>query len=360
MDSIKSILKYLTEADSPKSKVNTKLKDKDTFNINFDPASDKPLSKPDSNREQPNVAPDKQDIKKGSAADTIRATANMNPTAQMRDMMSRMRDIEADSDDPGYPEPETDNLPTQHVTTDNLPEVASKALSAEGKIVPTFHQVARLPGNMSAAIRSIGRQLFKSMTHTPTDQIYMIGDLGGMGPNTDREVNAVANFVVKNGEKVTEGDIDFSNVMPGYSAEMKQYIAAGIRWLLVKDFAGNYIYVWPESDSKDPSPAAKSLSHDRLKLPHREELDEGLGRNLALSVALIAGVAGINKLEAMHLMKTDPQLSALAELRVKAESEGNTAKMRELDKRIQITLDHIIVTGDPVKDRYGNPVKPKY
>jgi hypothetical protein len=39
--------------------------------------------------------------------------------------------------------------------------------------------------------------------------------------------------------------------MPGYKADTHMFSAAGIRWMLVKDFAGQYIYCWPESDSHD-------------------------------------------------------------------------------------------------------------
>jgi hypothetical protein len=85
----------------------------------------------------------------------------------------------------------------------------------------------------------------------------MIGNLGGQGPNTRQEVNAVANFVRENGENLGAGDIDFNAIMPGYNAETHQFVAAGIRWLLVKDFAGEYIYAWPEADSKTPSSHAQ-------------------------------------------------------------------------------------------------------
>jgi hypothetical protein len=88
------------------------------------------------------------------------------------------------------------------------------------------------------------------MTNTKTSEIYVVANLGGQGPNSNREVQSVANFVRENGEDMGSGNIDFSQVMPGYSAETHQYSAAGIRWLLVRDFAGQYIYCWPEADSK--------------------------------------------------------------------------------------------------------------
>jgi hypothetical protein len=47
--------------------------------------------------------------------------------------------------------------------------------------------------------------------------------------------------------------------MPGYTAETNQYTAGGIRWLLVRDFAGTYIYAWPEADSASLDREPKKL-----------------------------------------------------------------------------------------------------
>ena len=167
----------------------------------------------------------------------------------MRDMLGRMRDIEIDPDLAPYPQDDPTQELSVDVNTQNLPAVAGQAIQAAGMTSPEFHQVARLPGNMSAMIRQLGKKLFGSMTSTPTEQIYMIGNLGGQGPNTPQEVSAVANFARQNGQDMGPGDIDFNAIMPGYTAETHQYSAAGIRFLLVKDFAGQYIYCWPEADS---------------------------------------------------------------------------------------------------------------
>jgi hypothetical protein len=92
------------------------------------------------------------------------------------------------------------------------------------------------------------------LTMTPTKRIHVVANLGGQGPNTNQEVQAVAGFLKEHGEDLGPGDIDFDNVMPGYSAQTHMFNAAGIRWMLVKDFAGAYIYCWPEEDSVDASP----------------------------------------------------------------------------------------------------------
>lgn len=94
------------------------------------------------------------------------------------------------------------------------------------------------------------------------------------------------------------------------------------------------------------------------KLAGHEEVDEGLGKALLGGAALIAAITGINKVQADHLMKTEPQLVKLAQMRQEAEKQGDEYKVQELDDRIEKTLDHIRVTGRPVMGPDGNPVVP--
>jgi len=94
------------------------------------------------------------------------------------------------------------------------------------------------------------------------------------------------------------------------------------------------------------------------KLAGHEEVDEGLGKALLGGAALIAAITGINKLQADHLMKTEPQLIKLAQMRQAAEKQGDEYEVKSLDDRIQKTLDHIRVTGRPVMGPDGKPVVP--
>lgn len=136
------------------------------------------------------------------------------------------------------------------VNTANLPSVASNSLRVAGNLNPEFHQVSSLPGNMLKAINTLGKALFGAFTTTPTKDIFVVANLGGKGPNTTGEVNAVANAVNTQGEEISgDGSVDFSAVMPGYEAQIKEYDLDGVRYLLVKDFAGQYIYAWPSQDS---------------------------------------------------------------------------------------------------------------
>lgn len=239
-------------------KTTTKTKPDLKFDIPFQQDQDQPLAHTDpldDLKKKAGLGGDKPEVnlRKASQADTLNKTAGLG-TPDMSDMLSRMRNIELDKDLEPYDEQPPETLPSVEVNTQNLPAVAGQALQAAGVQNPEFHQVSNLPGNMADQIRQLGKSLFGSLTMTPTKRIHVVANLGGQGPNTTQEVNAVAGFLKKHGDDRGPGDIDFEQVMPGYKAQTHMYTAAGIRWMLVKDFAGQYIYCWPEEDSHDASP----------------------------------------------------------------------------------------------------------
>jgi hypothetical protein len=252
---MKKLKFYLDEAEE-KKKSDTATRTKvDNLDDLFTPNPDQPLTNKTSNTVPPDTdeptAPAAPQQNRASQRDTQnRSRAVFTP--DMADLLSRMRNIEADPEDPGYPEPEENFDLAHRVDVDNLPAVANNALRAAGIQNPNFHKVANLPGNMATSIRTLGRSLFRNFTSTPTDDIWMVGNLGGRGPNSSEEVNAVANWIRENGQDLGDGNIDFDRTIPGYNAEIHQYVADGIRWLLVQDQFGQYIYSWPEEDSVDP------------------------------------------------------------------------------------------------------------
>lgn len=233
------------EADKPTKTADPTDLDWDTV---FDePASKGELAKPASASQGQQGPMTTADLKKGSKVDTARATAGITPTAAMADLMSR---INVPVDDAGIDEPEQALVPTD-VTPDHVPAVISReiAMTDPHAINPTWHAVAHLPGNMSRAILTLGKALFRAFTKTPTEEISMIGNVGGQGPNSTREVNGVAEWLKRNGREVDAANIDFGQTIPGYAAQVKHYTAGGIRFKVVKDQFGDYIYAWPEKDS---------------------------------------------------------------------------------------------------------------
>jgi hypothetical protein len=251
---MKSLKDYIFEEDKKKK---TKTKDQeadwsgldDLFNKPADQLPAAPSREPEREPEAPD-APNTPPLRRASQQDTLRRAGNITPTDDMRNMLNRMRDIENDPDDTGYPDPEEpENLPDVRVTPANLPNVINNQLTAGGVQNPDWHTVANLPGNMSRAIRTLGKQLFRSFTRTPTDDIVMLGNVNNQGPNSRQEINAVANWVRETGEDIGLGNIDFDRSIPGYDADISQYSAGGARFLLVRDQFGQYIYTWPERDS---------------------------------------------------------------------------------------------------------------
>ena len=268
-------------AEPPERPRKTKTKTTPDINLNpFQSQPDQPLTNPNAPAGSNN---NPVNIRRADQRTTLNRTAGITPTGDMKNMLGRMRNVDIDPNLPGYPDQQPNTLPSVDVNTNNLPAVAGQTLKAAGVQSPEFHQVANLPGNMAAQIRQLGRALFGSLTMTPTNRIYMIANLGGQGPNSTQEVGAVANFLKQHGEDRGPGEIDFDAIMPGYKAETRMFTAAGIRWMLVKDFAGQYIYSWPEEDSADATPRLDEY-----------EVDEGaLDWAKKAAAATAIGAAGV-------------------------------------------------------------------
>lgn len=145
-------------------------------------------------------------------------------------------------------------------TPTTLPAVINKQIAIHGEVVPEWHMVKHLPGYLSSAIRSIGRAVFAPFTRTPIEDIQVIATLGGQGPNEARELNAVSDFLRKNATRDREAEIIFHDKIPDYGADIKVFKTSNITFMLVKDFAGHYIYAWPTSDEK-------ALSHSENQTP---------------------------------------------------------------------------------------------
>lgn len=237
------IIELLTEAND------TKVKDK--IDIDLDAAFREPENHPIAARPEEPKAKDEPrvDLKRASAADTRAATSNITPTDDMRDLLSRINVPDDGYEDDIYVDDEID----EPVTVENLPAMISReiAMTDPNTVNPDWHTVANLPGNMSRAIRTLGRALFSAFTRTPTQDITMIGNLGGQGPNSARDVRAVTAWIREHGRDVDTANIDFDASIPGYSADIKQYAAGGVRFMVVRDQFGEYVYAWPEQDSLD-------------------------------------------------------------------------------------------------------------
>jgi hypothetical protein len=165
----------------------------------------------------------------------------------------------------GVPEPETPTTDLALIKPRDLPKVITKEMTHG--VTPQWHMVKNLPGYMQQGIRRLGRAVFNEYTRTPIDEIQVLAIVSGHGPNTEREVNAVAKWAMDDGVKATTGEINFDHVMPGYKAKVQIHNAEGVQVMMVIDDYGKYIYAWPEADSKLPDHSSqKKLGSDTKKL----------------------------------------------------------------------------------------------
>lgn len=235
----------------------------DTTDIDWDNVFDDPVSKGDvapmpGPRSKPKTK-EMPKLRKGSAQDTAAAMRNvrMSPAASQKLAgLNIPDDALAAEPDLDMPRLNATTVGQQPITPDNVPAVITNALKTNSSelgdissINPTWHQVKNLPGYMSKQIRVLGRETFKPFTTTPIEDITVIANLGGQGPNSNREIQAVANWLKENGQQIDDASMDYAATMPGYTAETISYTASGVRFLLVLDQMGQYIYAWPEHDS---------------------------------------------------------------------------------------------------------------
>lgn len=139
---------------------------------------------------------------------------------------------------------------TDIATIEMLPDTVSQQISQYSATEPEWHQVKNLPGYLKSPIRAMGRQIFGQFTNTPIEDIQVLANIQNQGPNSKQEINAVARWLHNEGERDTDGEYDFNKSIPDYSADFKMYNANGYTFMVVKDFAGNYVYAWPLADQK--------------------------------------------------------------------------------------------------------------
>jgi len=126
-------------------------------------------------------------------------------------------------------------------TTENLPAVIRHEVALQGgQIDPEWHQVKGLPGYLQNGIRALGRSVFRQFTDVPIEDIQVLTTLGGINP--EREVVGMMNWIRRNGARDDSANLDFDRIMPGYQADVSLWRTADYGFLLVRDFAGFYVY----------------------------------------------------------------------------------------------------------------------
>lgn len=272
--------------------------------IGYRPNLPAAAKKSDVSQTQPQQQPlGKASIAGVSGERTRARLSGMSASDQMRSNMERLRDLEdqdeiSDQEAAGRAglasaegdDPQPQQMPVVRVDRETLPAVISTAVA-----VPEieWHQVRNLPGYLKNAIRAMGRKEMAKRTNTPLEDIVTIAYLQPSGqrtadtesrPNTQAELVLVANYLRQHAQALGAPSTGHGPDIPGYRAEVREYLLQGIRFHVVRDFiddnlVGHYIYAWPESDSKK-EPGSRDLgqlandrrpqlSGERKKLPKR-------------------------------------------------------------------------------------------
>lgn len=208
-----------------------------------------------------------------SRADTQRRVGAITPTNTMRDLMNRIDPMagagEADVDaGPGM----ADNAVALRTAAD-VPAVISNAMQASGMQTPEWHTVNNLPGYSQRNTRGMGRQMFSMFTSTPLENIQTLANVNGQGPNTDAEMRAVAGWLRDNAEDLGEVNVSHGEAIPGYTPDVKEYRANGVRFQLVRDPMGQYIYAYPDTDARlgGPQQGQAQVAGPRGNMPRLRE-----------------------------------------------------------------------------------------
>jgi hypothetical protein len=183
-----------------------------------------------------------------SRADTQRKVGAITPTDTMRDLMNRISPMAGAGEADVVPDQATNAVAVR--TAADVPAVISNAMQASGMQTPEWHNVNNLPGYSQQNVRGMGRQLFSMFTNTPLEQIQTMANVNGQGPNTDAEMRAVAGWLRDNAEDMGMVDVNHGEAIPGYKPDVKEYRANGVRFHLVRDPMGQYIYAYPDSDAR--------------------------------------------------------------------------------------------------------------
>lgn len=237
-----------------------------------------------------------------ASADTTRArVGNITPSDQMRDFLNRIQpgqddeidDIEAARraglDRPREPRQELS------VRRDQVPAVIASAIQRAGVQNPEWHTINNLPGYMARNIRGMGRNLFGMFTRTPLEDIMTIANVQGQGPNSEAELRAVVGWLRDNADDLGSIEIDYGRAIPGYEPEVREFRTQGVRFHVVRDPMGHYVYAFPEQDAVNHQMPAE-LGQDRRRLG-RQESKENKMSNKPLSEQIRSHLDSLVKLE---------------------------------------------------------------
>lgn len=239
---------HLTEAEDKRP---TKTRTSTNWNSLFGGSKELPTqSTKQTISQQPSAPADEKPMKAVSGDITRQRMSGVRPTADIASKLAQM-DLSAEDEisndqaaiNAGLGQ-QTANVPVVQGT--DIAQVSTAIEKSQG-IVPEWHMVKHLPGYLASGIRSMGRAVFSAFTTTPIEEIQVLANVGD-GPNEQEEIDAVFQYIHQHGQRDSEAELEFQERIPNYGAKVKIYKALGYTFMAVRDFAGSYIYAWPEKD----------------------------------------------------------------------------------------------------------------
>lgn len=120
------------------------------------------------------------------------------------------------------------------------------------------------PGPMGQAVRSLGRSIFLTMPcfarmqaecralgRDPLGEVQVMADVGGRGPSTQGQMNAMAVWIRQNGTLIDGAQIAFPDIMPGYRPNIILAATDDESFLMVEEtrergapMESTFIYSW--------------------------------------------------------------------------------------------------------------------
>lgn len=144
--------------------------------------------------------------------------------------------------------------------TTTLPAVRPTSVMARDTINVDWTDVNQLPGSNISFIKKLGQQVFSSFESNFQNEEYKkemvnVNKVLTIASHHDspllnehREINAVMHWLESVGEPIVghgeDMEVDFSDTIDGYKAQVKCYAVGNVMFKAVNDFMGRYIYAW--------------------------------------------------------------------------------------------------------------------
>lgn len=209
---------------------------------NIAPASkSKPVASQQNIKRNLNISKKKPTIN-ADLATTARAASFLQNFTDVDDALA----VNDNDDNPldGIPEdaPEETALVLKDITNSLTPERAGTE----------WYPLPATPNYMG--MKKVAKTIFKQFTSADLSEIYSVSTL----TTPEDQVKRIYKALADKGRFVEDLSYDFAASIPGYEAEAKLYSYKGMEFLLVKDFAGYYVYAWDSSTSKITSDSEES------------------------------------------------------------------------------------------------------